>query len=261
MTISRTRTRSLRSPLAALALVAVLGTPALAFAGEVKFGTEALAVDAITAVILWFAVRRLANSMDRMRAQSARLAQFPQLSPNPVVELAADGSIASLNMAASIAVRDASAEIVELLPSEYATIARDCIATGEARQRACKRCWCIVDGIDQFDQWRFNGRGGRVLHGFSIRKHCVFHAAGMSRFGNELAEGDGVDPFQEHNMTSVSLRAIVISAAMAPSRGPRASPSPRRPTVASPTMPRPMARSRPTHCRKTGRRTSPRPRR
>ncbi|MBK8234800.1 MAG: hypothetical protein IPK74_04520 [Deltaproteobacteria bacterium] len=45
MTISRTRTRSLRSPLAALALVAVLGTPALAFAGEVKFGTEALAVD------------------------------------------------------------------------------------------------------------------------------------------------------------------------------------------------------------------------
>lgn len=87
----------------------------------------------ITALVLWVVIRRFAGSLERLRAQSARLAQFPQLSPNPVVELAADGSIASLNMAASIAVREASAEVEELLPREYATIARDCIASGEAR--------------------------------------------------------------------------------------------------------------------------------
>lgn len=88
---------------------------------------------AVTAVILWLVMRRFASSLERLRAQSARLAQFPQLSPNPVVELAADGSIASLNMAASLALRENGADIVDLLPSEYATIARDCIASGEAR--------------------------------------------------------------------------------------------------------------------------------
>ncbi len=87
----------------------------------------------VTAVVLWLVMRRFARSMEGMRAQSARLAQFPQLSPNPVVELAADGSITALNMAASMAVRESGADIVDLLPSEYATIARDCIASGEAR--------------------------------------------------------------------------------------------------------------------------------
>lgn len=36
-------------------------------------------------------------------------------------------------MAASLALRENGADIVDLLPSEYATIARDCIASGEAR--------------------------------------------------------------------------------------------------------------------------------
>ncbi len=87
---------------------------------------------AVTALILWLVLRRYASSLSKLRSQSARLAQFPQLSPNPVVELGADGSIVSVNMAASMAIRE-SGDVVALLPAEYATIARDCIATGEVR--------------------------------------------------------------------------------------------------------------------------------
>lgn len=94
---------------------------------------KGLAFVCVTAIILWLVMRRFARAEQQLTAQSARLAQFPQLSPNPVVELGRDGSIVSVNLAGSMAARDAGGAIADLLPVEYPTIARDCIRSGEVR--------------------------------------------------------------------------------------------------------------------------------
>jgi signal transduction histidine kinase len=94
---------------------------------------KGLAFVGVTSVILWLVMRRFARSERQLTAQSARLAQFPQLSPNPVVELGEDGSILSVNLAGSVAARDAGGAIADLLPVEFPAIARDCIHSGEVR--------------------------------------------------------------------------------------------------------------------------------
>ncbi|MGE0598546.1 MAG: nitrogen regulation protein NR(II) [Dehalococcoidia bacterium] len=88
---------------------------------------------AVTAILLWIVLRRFEGSVARMAAQSARLAQFPQLSPEPVVELAADGSIVSVNMTASQVARSLGGQIGDVLPADYEAIARSCIESGQAK--------------------------------------------------------------------------------------------------------------------------------
>ncbi|MEO8538107.1 MAG: ATP-binding protein [bacterium] len=87
----------------------------------------------VTSFILWLVLRRFAASLERLAAHSSRLAQFPQLSPNPVVELGAAGQILSVNMAATLAARSEPGGIEDLLPVEYAAIGRDTMTSGEAR--------------------------------------------------------------------------------------------------------------------------------
>ncbi|MGE3075742.1 MAG: nitrogen regulation protein NR(II) [Dehalococcoidia bacterium] len=87
----------------------------------------------VTALILWLVLRRFERSVSRMADHSARLAQFPQLSPNPVVELAADGSIVSVNMTASQVAHSLGGQIVDFLPVDFPAIARGCIESGQAK--------------------------------------------------------------------------------------------------------------------------------
>jgi PAS domain S-box-containing protein len=86
-------------------------------------------------------IRMLGTVLDiteRVRAEleNQKLAAFPQFNPNPVMELAADGSINYFNEAArqmtlSLGKQDPS----EFLPPETPEIVRDCLATGRSKLR------------------------------------------------------------------------------------------------------------------------------
>jgi two-component system cell cycle sensor histidine kinase/response regulator CckA len=78
------------------------------------------------------------GALERIRAEAEnqKLAAFPQFNPNPVLELASDGSINYFNeaaeqMAHSLGHRHPS----EFLPPETRSLVKSCLATGESKLR------------------------------------------------------------------------------------------------------------------------------
>ncbi len=76
------------------------------------------------------------GAFERIHAESEsqKLAAFAQLSPNPVLELAEDGSVsyfnrAALNMALSLGKKHPA----EFLPPETAALVKDCLTTGQSK--------------------------------------------------------------------------------------------------------------------------------
>jgi PAS domain S-box-containing protein len=65
-----------------------------------------------------------------------KLAAFPQVNPNPVLEFAADGSLTYSNEAARELARSFNKEdLLSVLPTNPEAIVRDCLATGQKRLR------------------------------------------------------------------------------------------------------------------------------
>jgi two-component system cell cycle sensor histidine kinase/response regulator CckA len=80
----------------------------------------------------------LIDVTERKLAEHAvqKLAAFPQVNPNPVLEFAADGSLTYCNEAARELARSFSKEdLLSILPRDPGAIARDCLATGQKRLR------------------------------------------------------------------------------------------------------------------------------
>src|SRR5260370_27762394 len=65
-----------------------------------------------------------------------KLAPFPPVNPNPVLEFAADGALTYSNDAARELARSLGKDdLVSVLPADPGAIARDCLATGQKRLR------------------------------------------------------------------------------------------------------------------------------
>ncbi len=78
------------------------------------------------------------GALERIRAEgeNQKLAAFPQFNPNPVMELAADGTINYFNEAArEMALSLGKQEPAEFMPAETAAIVRECLATGQSKLR------------------------------------------------------------------------------------------------------------------------------
>ena len=79
------------------------------------------------------------GALERIRAEAEnqKLAAFPQFNPNPVLELAADGTINYFNEAAAADGRVPSANSIpsEFLPAETAAWVTECLASGESKLR------------------------------------------------------------------------------------------------------------------------------
>jgi PAS domain S-box-containing protein len=84
-----------------------------------------------------FMMATITDITARRRAEEAvtRLAAFPEVNPNPVLELASDGSLAYHNGAATALARDLGLpDAVAMVPADVAAIVRQCLAAGEARR-------------------------------------------------------------------------------------------------------------------------------
>ena len=80
----------------------------------------------------------LIDVTERKLAEHAvqKLAAFPRVNPNPVLEFAADGSLTYSNEAAYELARSlGTEELVAVLPKDPGGIARDCLASGQKRLR------------------------------------------------------------------------------------------------------------------------------
>ena len=80
----------------------------------------------------------LIDVTERKLAEHAvqKLAAFPQVNPNPVLEFASDGSLTYSNEAAHELVRSfGKEELLSILPKDPGAIARDCLASGQKRLR------------------------------------------------------------------------------------------------------------------------------
>jgi len=78
------------------------------------------------------------NITERKQAEdrARRLAAFPELNPNPVLEFAADGSLTYHSPAAQELVRRFGArDLQELMPPNSDQIIRECLASGRPRLR------------------------------------------------------------------------------------------------------------------------------
>ena len=73
---------------------------------------------------------------DRAEAEMQKLAQFARLNPNPVMELAADGTVTYFNQAAfKLAAAVKRGHPRDFLPPECPSIVRSCLTTGESKWR------------------------------------------------------------------------------------------------------------------------------
>ncbi|HXD01468.1 MAG TPA: PAS domain S-box protein, partial [Verrucomicrobiae bacterium] len=80
--------------------------------------------------------KRAEEVLRKSQAENQKLAAFPQFNPNPVLELAADGSVTYSNEAAQhMAVSLGKQQLSEFLPPETPAIVKECLATGESKQR------------------------------------------------------------------------------------------------------------------------------
>ena len=100
----------------------------------------------------------LTDITERKLAESAiqKLAAFPQVNPNPILEFAADGTLTYSNEAAQEMARSLGKQhLMEILPSQTSAIVRDCFATGQKKFREAERSpgrfsrcssimWCIA---------------------------------------------------------------------------------------------------------------------
>jgi PAS domain S-box-containing protein len=80
----------------------------------------------------------LIDVTERKLAEHAvqKLAAFPQVNPNPVLEFASDGSLSYCNEAARELARSFGKEdLLAVLPAEPGAIVRDCLASGQKRLR------------------------------------------------------------------------------------------------------------------------------
>ncbi len=80
----------------------------------------------------------LIDVTERKLAEHAvkKLAAFPQVNPNPVLEFAADGSLTYSNEAAHELARSFGKEdLLSVLPKDPGAVARDCLATSQKRLR------------------------------------------------------------------------------------------------------------------------------
>lgn len=79
----------------------------------------------------------LIDVTERKLAEHAvqKLAAFPQVNPNPVLEFAGDGSLTYSNEAAHELARSFGKDLLALLPQDPGAIARDCLARGQKRLR------------------------------------------------------------------------------------------------------------------------------
>ncbi|HLH52559.1 MAG TPA: ATP-binding protein, partial [Verrucomicrobiae bacterium] len=80
----------------------------------------------------------LIDVTERKLAEHAvqKLAAFPQVNPNPVLEFASDGSLTYSNEAARELARSfGKEELLSVLPNDPGAIVKDCLATGQKRLR------------------------------------------------------------------------------------------------------------------------------
>jgi PAS domain S-box-containing protein len=80
--------------------------------------------------------KRAEEVLRKSQAENQKLAAFAQFNPNPVMELAADGTVNYSNEAAQqMAVSLGKEKLSEFLPPETAAIVKECLATGESKSR------------------------------------------------------------------------------------------------------------------------------
>jgi PAS domain S-box-containing protein len=80
----------------------------------------------------------LTDITERKMAETAieKLAAFPQVNPNPILEFAADGTLIYANEAARVLAKSMGTDdLLSVLPANAGTVARDCLATGQKRLR------------------------------------------------------------------------------------------------------------------------------
>ena len=85
-----------------------------------------------------FVLSSVLDISERKRAeeQARRLANFPELNPNPVLEFSSDGALTYSNPAAqAMAGQPGFPDLPNLLPANIRTIVADCLRTGEPRLR------------------------------------------------------------------------------------------------------------------------------
>ena len=132
-----------------------------AFVARRKDGTEVAIEVGLTPIEIGGAAYMMATVTDvtaRKVAEDAvkRLAAFPEVNPNPVVELDGSGAIAYANHAADALARDLELPATAaMLPDSAAALVRDCLANGRERraveQRFGKRvlAWSFYPIVDR----------------------------------------------------------------------------------------------------------------
>ncbi len=109
------------------------------YAGEAGFfDAEELRLLEELAADLAYALENLERERRRLEAEARarRLAAFPELNPNPVLEFSADGSLNYQNPAAEkLAQQLGAGSLASLLPPNPAAIVRECLATQQPRLR------------------------------------------------------------------------------------------------------------------------------
>lgn len=86
---------------------------------------------AVTGLVLLLLLRRYTDRLNQAHEKARRMARFAELSPNPVVELGADGRVHSANAAAREAAAALGLKVDELLPSDAPELVRRCAESGE----------------------------------------------------------------------------------------------------------------------------------
>ena len=115
------------------------------FGALTVYATASDAFDSVETKLLTELAEDLSYGMNALRLQAAkektetenrRLAAFPELNPNPVLEFAADGALTYHNPAARELSRNFGLRgVAGLLPANAALIVRQCLATGQPHLR------------------------------------------------------------------------------------------------------------------------------
>ncbi len=91
---------------------------------------KGLAFVAVTGLLLLYLLRRYTDQLETIHAEERRIARLAELSPNPVVEFAADGSVAATNQVTVQIAQALGVGVNGLLPPDAEERARECMAAG-----------------------------------------------------------------------------------------------------------------------------------
>jgi signal transduction histidine kinase/DNA-binding response OmpR family regulator len=126
--------------------------------------------------------KRSEEALDRSEVKVRKLAAFPQLSPNPVLEFAENGELSYANDAAYQLVKALGKDdLLSILPQEPQAIVRDCLATGH------KKLGLQVSSNNRILTWSFFPiNGSKVVHCYGADMTEVLNLEAQLRHAQKL---------------------------------------------------------------------------